>query len=338
MIGAAAAMVRLFAASTRVLGWMVVAAIVASLLHPLVARLQRHVPRGLAVLLVLVGVAAFVGGIGYAGVDNVRHAADRLQKVAPEAAGKLEHSARFGDAARQFHLKEKVQDFVDHLPDRLRGGSTATALRSAATRGVAYLATSVLTLFLLVHGARLVQAALAQIHDDERRARVGWVLLGAYEKYVGYLAATVARAIVAGAFTWLVCREVGLQGGVLLGLVVGVASFVPTIGMIVGALPTLLLVTAIHPDRAFIAFVAFAAYQVAEAVFVQPRLDRATMQVGPVVAFVAMMLGLEAYGLGGMIVAFVVVTFATALLTEMAPDDDSDLIAAADELLAGDDA
>ncbi len=337
MLGAAAGVVRLFAASTRVLGWVAVAAIVASLLHPIVARLQRRVPRGVAIALVLGGTLAVVVGIGYAGFDTVRRAADRLEKEAPDAAAELERSERFGDAARQFHLEEKVQDFVDQLPERLRGGDTAAALRAAATRGVAYLATWVLTLFLLAHGPRLVQAGLAQIHDDERRARVAWVLLGAYERYVTYLALTLVRAAAAGVFTWLVCAAVDVQGGVLLALAAAVASLVPLIGTVIGGIPVLLLTAAFHPERAWIVAVAFVAYQVAESLLVQPRLDARSMRLGPVLSFVALMVGLEAYGVGGMIGALVVVAFLAALMLEMAPHDHSDLFAAADDLLAGDD-
>ena len=337
MLGAAVGALRLVGASSRVLGWLAVATIVASLLHPLVTRLSAKLPRGLAIVVVLIGVLALVIGIGYVGVDNFRRAADRLEEVAPQAAAELEKSDRFGDAATEFKLQEKVQNFVDELPSKLAGGDTASALRSAATRGVAYLATWVLTLFLLLHGQQLVQGGLAQIRDDERRARVAWVLLNVYSRFVRYLAFTVLRAVAAGLFTWLVCQALSLQGGVLLGVAAAVVSLVPLVGTFVGAIPVLLLTAALHPDRAWIALVAFMAYQVLEDVFVQPRIDRRSLHMGPVMSLVAMMVGLEAYGFGGMIVALVVTVFAAALLREMAPDDDSDLLKAADDLLAGDD-
>ncbi len=337
LVGAGAlGAVRAIGASTRVLGWVVVAAILAGLLHPLVARLDRRMPRGLAVAIVALGTLAVVGGMVYSGVDSVTEESRRLRAAAPRAAAELEESERFGELAREFGLREKVQTFVDELPERLRGGDTASALRSAATRGVAYLATSVLTLFLLVHGKRIAQSALAQIRNEERRVRLTWVLVRAYEDAVRYLALTLLRSTAAGLFTWFVCTRAGVPGATLLGLAAGVFSLVPVMGVLMGGLPVILLTAAFEPDRALAVTLAFVTYQVLEVVFVQRRLERASIHVGPVASFVAMIVGLEAYGIGGMIVALVAVVLVGAVVIELAPSEESDLLAAADVVLAGD--
>jgi predicted PurR-regulated permease PerM len=338
LLGVTFLLIRVFAASTRVLGWLAVAVIVAAALHPVVTRLDRYIPRSLAVATVMLVLVAVVGGLAYLSVDSIRRQADHLKEVAPQAAKELEQSDRWGDAARQFHLQEKVQRFVDELPRRLQGGDTASALRSAATRGVAYLATIVLTIFLLVHGQRLVQAGLAQVRDDERRVRMAWVLLGAYDRSVRYLGLTLLRAAAAGLFTGLVCRVAGIPAPVLLGIAAGIFSLVPMFGMLLGGLPVVLLTAALEPDRLLAVTVAFVAYQVFEALVVQPRLDRRSVHVGPVLSLLVMMIGLEAYGVGGMLVALVIVVFAVALVLELVPSDQGDLLQAADEVITGEEA
>ncbi|MDP9071002.1 MAG: hypothetical protein M3N68_06915, partial [Actinomycetota bacterium] len=77
---------RLVAASQRVLGWVLAAAGIAGLLHPLAAGLARRVPRGAAVGLVWVGILAGVGLVGYGLVDGVVREMDRLERAAPAAA------------------------------------------------------------------------------------------------------------------------------------------------------------------------------------------------------------------------------------------------------------
>jgi hypothetical protein len=49
------------------------------------------------------------------------------------------------------------------------------------------------------------------------------------------------------------------------------------------------------------------------------------------------MIGLEVYGLGGMLVAIVAVVALVALVQELSPSGSRDLLQAADELLTGDD-
>jgi predicted PurR-regulated permease PerM len=336
-VGLTIFLLRMLADSTRVLGWVAVAAIGAGLLHPLVTRLATRIPRGLALAAVFLGTLASVGGLGYLGIDDIRQQTDRLEETAPEAAAELEESDRFGEAAREFELREKVESFVDDLPNRLRGGETPEALRAAATRGVAFLATAVLTLFLLIHGQRLARAGLDQIRDEGRRERLREVLTGAYVRGFGYLGLTIGRVAAAGVFTFFASEVLDVPGAIVLGMVAAVAALVPLIGVLIGSIPVLLLTAAFHPGRLPMAFALFTMWQLGEVLLVQRRLERATVQVGPILSLVALLFGLEAYGVGGMFVAFVTVVLLASLMSELAPSEDSDLLVAADELLPGDD-
>jgi putative heme transporter len=336
MLGATLLLLQLLAAADRVLGWMAVAAIGSALLHPLVRRVDRRLPRGAAIAVVFVGTMAAIGLVVFLGVDEVRDQADRLEEAAPDAAAELEQSDRFGEFAREFELRDRVIRFVDELPERLRGGTPTEALRSAATRSVAYLATLVLTLFLLIHGARLVAAGVAQISDPVRRRRVERLLEGSYSRATRYLAFTVARAAVAGVFMWAVAEIADVPGAVLLGLAAAVASLVPMIGVLIGSVPVLLLAAAFSPGRLALAAALVVLYQVGEVLLVQRRLEARSLHVGPVLSLVAAMAGLELYGVGGLFVAFVAVVFVAAAGKELAPREESDLLAAADAVLPGD--
>src|SRR5574341_1073028 len=65
-IAAAALLLRVLSSSQRVIGWMLVAAAIAGLLHSLVVRLDRHMPRGVAVLIVMGGLLVSGGLAVYA--------------------------------------------------------------------------------------------------------------------------------------------------------------------------------------------------------------------------------------------------------------------------------
>lgn len=146
MFGLTLGLLTLFAASRRVLGWVVAAATLAGILHPAVARLACRLPRGLAVAVVAVAAVGVVAVVAWRAVDDVADQTDRLRRAAPAAARRVEAGeGRVAELARQARLAERTERFVDEVPERLRGGRPAQALRSAATRGVAYLATFVLT-------------------------------------------------------------------------------------------------------------------------------------------------------------------------------------------------
>jgi len=65
IFGATLALLAVVAASQRVIGWILVAATLAGLLHPLVALVARHMPRALATAIVMLILVGTVGAVGY---------------------------------------------------------------------------------------------------------------------------------------------------------------------------------------------------------------------------------------------------------------------------------
>jgi predicted PurR-regulated permease PerM len=317
MVAATILALAVFRAATRPLGWLVVAAIGAALLGPLVGLLQRFLPRGLAVFLaILVAVAAF-GGIAYVVVEDLGNELARAQIISRRAAGEVERSESFGEFAREVELRERVDAFVEELPDRLRGGDTAEAIQSAASRGVSFLITFVLLLFLLAWGPRFVDGGLNQLQDVERRERLRIILLGAYGRFWRYVAATLGRAVLAGVFTYAVVRFADLPAPVLLAVWVGAWSIVPGLGVVVGSLAVALIALPQSFSLGGWLLVLFIGYQVFDVFALEKRIDRATLHLGSFGTFVAAALGLEAYGIGGLIVATLLAMFAAAAVRTM---------------------
>ena len=322
-----------FLAAKRPLGWLLVAILLAALLYPIVDRLDRHLPRGLAIAVVALGGLALVGGITYRGIDEVRLQADRIERAAPAAARDLQRSERFGEFARQAQLEQKVTTFVEELPDRLRGGDTVDALRAAASRGAAFVATFVLMVFVLISGPRFIDSGLNQIRDPERRAGVHGVLKGAYPRAWRYVALSLAKAVLAGVVTWTVCVVADVPGAVLLGLWVGAWSLVPAVGVLVGSLAVVLLGVTVSLDTAAALLGLFLAYQVAEVLVLQRRIEARSIHVGPFISLVVGAIGLELYGIGGLFGGLALAVFVLCVLDGLAPSDNSDLPDAAEDAL-----
>lgn len=322
LFGLTLALLAVLAASRRVLGWVVAAAAIAGLLHPVVAAVNRRLPRGVAVLVVVASSLATVGVVAWQVVDDIRDQTDRLRRAAPAAARRLENDeGRLAELAREADLSERTQRFVDEVPERLRGGTPAQALRSAATRGVAYLATFVLSIFFLLHGPDLAQAAARQIHDPATRARLERLAAATFRRGFGYARGTISLALVAGSFGYAVARAADVPGAAPLGLWMALWDFIPYFGAVLGALPIILLGGVGDPERAVVLATVFVAYEGAETFLAQRRLERLTVRVGPFLTAAGAFAGVELYGLGGALFAVLAIALTVAALDELAPAD-----------------
>lgn len=321
MLGATLGLLAMVAAAQRVIGWMLVAATLAGLLHPLAGALSRRMPHGVAVLVVMAGVVGAAAAVGYGLVDDIRSETRRLQAAAPLRAQELERSERFGALARDIDLADRTRRFLDQLPDRLRGGTPAEALRAAATRGVAFLATGVLTIFLLLHGPGLARAALRQIPDQARREQLHRLGVDVYRRAFGYARRSLAMALAAGLFAYVVARMAEVPGPAPLGVWVGLWDLVPLAGATVGALPIAALAAASSADRALVVVGVFVAYQLMENLLVQRRVEAATLKMGPFLTLLAGLVGLELSGVAGALLCVLAATVAVAVASHLAPAD-----------------
>lgn len=317
MFGATITLLGVAAASRRVIGWILVAAVSAALLHPLVSFLAHRMRRGLAVLLVMVALLGAAGAVVYGLVDNVQRETRRLQQAAPERAHRVEQSKRWGKLARDFKLEERVRRFVKDAPARLRGGTPTEALRAAGSRGVAFLATTVLTIFFLLHGPRIARAGLAQVGDPHRRARWRSVAVAVYRRGFGYATGTLAMAVAAGLFGYDMARLADVPGAAPLAIWIGLWDLVPTVGAFVGALPVLALAAVVSGPRAAWMALAFIAYQVIENRLVQGPIEAATVRVGPFLTLVGGLVGLELSGVAGALLMVLVTALVVVALQEL---------------------
>jgi predicted PurR-regulated permease PerM len=307
--------------ATRVLGWVAAASVLAALLHPAVDALARRIPRALALLVVLLSVAGLTALVVWATVGDLQHELRRLRVAAPEVAADVEAKRSWvGDAARQFGLQERVSSFLDDIPARLAGGNPAAAVRAAASRGIAILITTVLTVFLISHGPRLLRGLLRQL-PEERRTTVSVALFHGYYRAWGYIVATVAKAVLVGAATWAIAAMLDLPAPAVLGVVVGAVSVVPRFGVVLGGSTLVLLAGGIGGlSRASWALVAVLLLQAADALVTVFVIEPRTVRVGPAVSLGVLLLATSLYGLGGAAVALALATAAIAALGDLVPE------------------
>ena len=301
--------------------WALRCTVIAAAVHPLVAALGRRMPRVLAVLVTLVGIATVVSAVTYTVVGDVRSEQSRLSRVLPEAAHRIETSTRFGKAATDFQLSDRVDDLLAALPRQIAGGTGAAAVRRNATRGATVVVNIVLSIFLVLYGGRMVNGALCQIQDVSRRRRVRRLVNRAYMRAWTYLVGRLGLGLVAGLFAYLLCRVAKVPGHTVLALVVLLASAVPYLGVVIGGLPIVLLAFGLHPSGSTgsLVLIALLAYQTLEVVVFMRPLHRRSIVVGPAITLLAAMMSIALGGLGLALSGIAVVVFAACVVDELAP-------------------
>jgi predicted PurR-regulated permease PerM len=317
MLGVTLALLGLVAASARVIGWMLAAATLAGLLHPIVGGLSRKIPRAVALALVMLLTIGIAAGVAYAVVDDLTTQLHELQRAVPRAAKDIERSERFGKSAREIHLAARAKAFVDELPERLRGGDVTDAVRSAATRGVAFLATGVLTIFFLIHGPRLLKAGIRQlperVHDDV--ARIGEAC---YRRWWHYVTGTIGMSVMAALVTYAAASMIDAPGKAPLAVWMLMLDAIPLLGVVLGATPLVLLAATTASWQGSVAVtLVLLGWQVFEALVLQRRVEAQSLHLGPFVTVAVAMVGLELYGIGGALVSLVGVVFLAAVLDEV---------------------
>jgi predicted PurR-regulated permease PerM len=314
--------------SKRVIAWVLVAGALAVLLYPAVEFGSRWMARSIVVLLLTIAALSSIGFVGYRIVNDVSQATESLQDAAPRRAAELEKNS---DLLRQVHLKKRVQNLVDDLPNRLAGGSGTAVIESAATRGVAFVAGTILTIFFTVYGPRIVGAGLEEIRDPKRRRRLERVLVHGTRRGLDFARVKLLEAIVGGVLAYVIARAANVPGPAGLGVWAGFWTLLPIAGVLVGALPIVLFAGAASLTRAVVVGLAFVAIGIAEFVLTLYA-ERQTVEVGSFLIVLAAFGGLELYGLTGALLGMLGVIVLVAILDELRRADE-EVLAEESELL-----
>jgi len=317
-------LLRILHSSERVIAWVLVAMAVAALVYPAVEWLAhfKYIPRGVAILITVILGLGSIGFLGYRIVNDVSDAMSSLQEAAPKRAAELE---RDSDFFREIKLEERVTKLVDEIPTRLAGGEPTEALRTNATRGVAFVAGLILTIFFMLYGQRLIEGGLSLIENDAMRARAEQVFRRSSRRALFHARVKLWEAFVAGFLAYSIARLADVPGPAALGVWVALWSLLPVAGVLIGALPIVVFAGASSTGRAVAVAAAFVAIGVGDWL-ISRWLERRTVDVGSFVLVLAAFAGVELYGLSGALLFVLGAVFFVAMLSEIGPEEVAEVL------------
>jgi predicted PurR-regulated permease PerM len=309
----------------RVIAWALSAMAIAALVYPAIDWLAhfRFVPRALAVLFTALLMLGAIGFAGYKIVNDVTDAMSSLQQAAPQRAGELEKNSEF---FREIKLQERVTKLVDAIPTRLAGGNAPQAIESAASQGVAFVAGFILTIFFVLYGPRLMEGALGLIEDEPARRRVAFVVRDGSRRALFFARVKLWEALVEAVLAFTIARAAGVPGAAALAVWVGLWSFLPIAGVLIGALPIVVFAGAHTFERALVVAGCFVVILICDWL-VNRWLERRKLFVGSFAIVLAAFGGLELYGLNGALLFVLGAVLTVSIIGEIGPEEVAEVLA-----------
>jgi predicted PurR-regulated permease PerM len=309
---------RLFVAAHQPLSWAVAAAVVAVLIDPVVDVLDRRLPRILSVIIALLVAAVATWGVIYVAFDDLSSGVDRLSESARDAAAELEaRDDSIGEAARDVEAERRVDLFVDALDERVTG--TEDVLASTAGTAPIYFIGGILTLFFMSYGPRLARSAVDQLPDPRRREGIESVVTRALRRSRRAILLTGAEGVVVGLAVAGAASLLDVPSPAALGLVAGVMATLPHVGLVLGAVPLILLVLALKSEVVtVVTVVVVLACQLGDSFWLRRRISLHSVHIGLLVPWVVALVAYEVYGVGGAAYGLALAVFGLAILDELA--------------------
>lgn len=286
---------------------VMVAALLAGLLRPVVAWLQRlRVPRGLAVAITELGFIALVAGlltlvgrqisVGFAQLwDEALTGLTEVQKWLAEGPLQLTSA----------QLETYISDAQHVLQSNQ--GTLLNGVLSVSSSAGHFITGSLIALFVLIffllEGERIWAFLIRMLPRQARRAadgagRRGWTSLVSYVRVQVLVAAVDAVGIGVGA------AILGVPLALPLGILVFVASFIPVVGALVsGAVAVLLALVSNGLVNAVIMLAIVLAVQQLESHVLQPLIMGRAVSLHPVAVILAVAAGSYIAGIAGALFA-----------------------------------
>jgi putative heme transporter len=303
-------------AAGRVLLLFIIGAIVALLLNPFVMVLRRaHVPRGVAVLIVMLGVVALVTTIVLLLANPIADQVSAFRNNVPDLiddanATLADVQSWLDDNGVDIQIADEGETALGTLGDNLTQGSgellafTEDALRTAVEASLALILIVVISVYMLLYGERIGAAVRAVIHSvdgDDYPTRIQRAVFG----YVrGQVLFSLIMGTSAGLMLWVLGSlgifPDGKQYALFFGAWYGIAELIPYVGPAIGAAPPILIsLFSGEPLDALWLTIAFTALQQIEGHIVAPTVFSQALRINPLLVIFALLLGGQIYGLIG---------------------------------------
>ncbi|TAM91754.1 AI-2E family transporter, partial [bacterium] len=284
------------------------------LIYPVVKRLARRMPRAVAVLLVYAAaMLIFVLFVAYL-VPPIAAQANELARAYPQILAQMQrafaepqNSPLLRDLPPQIRsllaenagrLGQEVGNAASHV-----AGQTIAIVTGAIHAVVATFLVFVMSFFFIAD-LDDIQGVFFRAVPKKRREAVISFAVECDQVIGGFIRGQVIVALVVGVLATIIMLLTHVKYALLLGLITGIADIIPYVGAVVGAAPAVLIsLITFGWAHALLVLVLFVLMYEAEGHFIAPTVVGHSVGLSPLAVLVALLIGGEAFGLIGLLLA-----------------------------------
>ncbi len=274
-------------------------------LNPAVDWLHHHgVRRGVAVLLVALGLIGLLVLAGWAVVPVVSEQVNILLLRAPDYLANLRQNPQIAALDAQFNVIDKAVTFLTsgELISGLFGGLVGAG-QVVANSIFSVIVTTVLTLYFLTT-LPTIKEVIYQLAPASRRARVKYLANEMFKRVGGYVSGLFIVVVLWMIVSFIFLNIIGIgQYAVALAVMAGILAFVPLIGTSISIIVLAIVGFSFSPTTGLITLCFFLAYQQVDAYFIQPRVFSRSVQIPAVLVMLAAISGGLLLGFIGAVLA-----------------------------------
>ncbi|MFW7267020.1 AI-2E family transporter [Gluconacetobacter sp. Hr-1-5] len=310
------------------------ATLLAVILHNLATLVQRWVklPYWLALSLVVVVLLAAFGGLIWSSGPTIAEQATRLRVALTTQA----YAVR-----TQLGTSEFGRTLLDHLPQALGGNQTGggtdgmgsriagsmTGVLSSAFGVVGTLAVVLIAGLYFALSPAIYVNGLLRLFPTAQRPTARKLLLVAGRTLWAWTAGQALDMFVVGMLSALGLWFIGVPLALALGVVAGLANFIPYIGAFIGAIPAILLGLSVGTREGLMVLALYTAIQFFEGNVMAPLIQRHAVQMPPGVTILSQTVFGTILGLPGLILASPLTAALLAVMDRASPPlKDSDRV------------
>jgi predicted PurR-regulated permease PerM len=293
----------------RPIGWLLIAAFIATALAGPVNYLSRWIRRGFAIALVYIGLLLVPIGIGFLVippvVTQVENFATNAPRYAQDARDYIEKNRTLRGLQEKYDIAGEIQKKAETLPSKI---GTAAGVLGDIGLGIvnslfALITILILSAFMLSGGRRWIEQLL-RYQPEERAVRLRRVADHVAAAVGNYVAGALLQAIVAGATAYIVMTILGVPFRGPLAVLIGLFDLVPLVGATIGAILVGIITLFVNFPTTTIVWVVFSVvYQQVENTVIQPRIQQRAVDIEPFFVLVAVLFGSSLLGIIGALVA-----------------------------------
>ncbi len=301
---------------------LVVVLFLSAILNPVVVWLEkRRLPRGLAVVLVMLGLVGVLVGVGFLVVPPIieqssllakqsdtysRNIAGQLQVVIdrfPQLQSILPDQVEDADNLKQVGkaFSPQFEKWIRTHSSDLTGFAVST-LRTMAGGLITFLLALLLTTFILLNPAPLVSGFLCAVPSRYRDA-AGRSIGRIEGQMLGWIRATLINGLITGVSTGLLLYFIGVKPALVFGALAFFGEFIPNIGPFIAAVPALFVAAGMGGQTFLLTGAAILFVQQVESNLLVPFIMGKQLELHPFsIIFFALAFG-SMFGLAGAILA-----------------------------------